>query len=137
MAKTNAVKKEAAPVIVKTAEQVQQEQLTDDTRTGTELLTKFGTKSAAIRELAFRQWETSRIAKALGIRYQHAYNVLQQPLKGNVVDKPTVAEVVDAVIADDKVKAAEAAKPVTKVPSPQTAPEGANLPAKTDGNKKD
>ena len=39
------------------------------------------TKSSAIRMLSARGWSTSVIAKKLGIRYQHAYNVLSQPLK--------------------------------------------------------
>ena len=35
-----------------------------------------GTKSAQIRALAEAGWVTARIAKELSIRYQHAYNVL-------------------------------------------------------------
>jgi hypothetical protein len=43
-----------------------------------------GVKSPAIRQLA-KEWgpkSTGRIAKALGIKYQHARNVLITPVKG-------------------------------------------------------
>ena len=40
-----------------------------------------GTISAQIRALAEAGWPTARIAKALSIRYQHAYNVLHDAKK--------------------------------------------------------
>lgn len=45
------------------------------------LVKHYGTISAAIRELAAGGKTTSQIAKELGIKYQHAYNVLKRPLK--------------------------------------------------------
>jgi hypothetical protein len=38
-------------------------------------------KSAKIRKLASMGWQTGDIARTLQIRYQHARNVLKQPLK--------------------------------------------------------
>lgn len=46
-----------------------------------ELLSKFGTKSAAIRYLDSEGLSRSAIAKLLDIRYQHVRNVLITPLK--------------------------------------------------------
>jgi len=42
---------------------------------------KLETKSAKIRELHARNWTTGDIARAMGILYQHARNVINQPLK--------------------------------------------------------
>lgn len=39
------------------------------------------TKSAQIRAMSADGYKTGQIAKALGIRYQHARNVLKTPLK--------------------------------------------------------
>ncbi len=48
-----------------------------------ELYKHYGTKSDAIRELALKGYTTSEIANAMGIKYQHARNVLSRPLKRN------------------------------------------------------
>ena len=45
------------------------------------LLTTLKVKSVVIRQLDAEKWTRSRIANALGIRYQHVRNVLTQPLK--------------------------------------------------------
>lgn len=61
-----------------------------DLKTAGDLLKKYDNKSLVIRELTAKGWETGRIAKALGIRYQFAYNVRNRPLKGDLqapVDK--------------------------------------------------
>lgn len=42
---------------------------------------KLETTSSKIRELNSRKWATGDIARSLGIRYQHVYNVINQPLK--------------------------------------------------------
>lgn len=44
-------------------------------------LSKFASKSAAIRHLAAEGKSRSEIAKLLNIRYQHVRNVLETPLK--------------------------------------------------------
>jgi len=50
-----------------------------------ELIKHFGSKSAAIRGLnAELGWKPGPISKALGILYQHARNVLLQPLKRQI-----------------------------------------------------
>ena len=49
--------------------------------TAKQYLTKYGTKSAAIRALHAEGIPTADIARRLGIIYQHARNVLKQPLK--------------------------------------------------------
>lgn len=45
------------------------------------------TKSAKIRALSAEGWEKGQIAKAMGIIYQHVYNVLAQPLPKAKVPK--------------------------------------------------
>lgn len=45
------------------------------------LKSKFSTKSAAIRYLVNQGFEIKRIAKHMGVRYQHARNVAVSPLK--------------------------------------------------------
>ena len=53
-----------------------------DELTSKEIIYHFGgTKSAAIRGLAKKGLKVKRIATKLGIRYQHARNVLTRPLK--------------------------------------------------------
>lgn len=44
-------------------------------------LSKYPSKSAAIRDLAAGGISRSDIAKTIGIRYQHVRNVLETPLK--------------------------------------------------------
>ena len=44
-------------------------------------LTKYASKSAAIRDLASKGMSRSDIAKTIDIRYQHVRNVLETPLK--------------------------------------------------------
>lgn len=58
-----------------------------------ELIKHFGSKSAAIRGLnAELGWKPGPISKALGILYQHARNVLLQPLKRQIAqDRAVVA----------------------------------------------
>lgn len=48
-----------------------------------ELYKKYGTKSAVIREMNVQGHDNGPISKAMGISYQHVYNVLHQPLKGS------------------------------------------------------
>lgn len=43
-------------------------------------------KSQAIRRLTAEGMTTGQIAKALGVRYQHVYNVQKRPLKGRGTD---------------------------------------------------
>ena len=50
----------------------------DDRRPMEEVVAGLATKSAKIRELDKEGYSRSEIAKYLGIRYQHAYNVLKQ-----------------------------------------------------------
>lgn len=45
------------------------------------LVQLYGTKSAAIRVLASKGVATAEIARHMGIKYQHARNVLKRPLK--------------------------------------------------------
>ncbi len=56
-------------------------ELSIDTQKARELHKKYGSKSAAIRELASIGLTRSRIAAALDIKYQFANNVLGRPLK--------------------------------------------------------
>lgn len=42
---------------------------------------RLGTKSAVIRYLNKERWTNGQIAKFVGIRYQHVFNVLKNPLK--------------------------------------------------------
>lgn len=51
------------------------------TKTAPELIGAYGNKSNAIRGLSGLGIKTGPISKLLGIRYQHARNVLQKPLK--------------------------------------------------------
>lgn len=46
-----------------------------------QLMTELKTKSAVIRKLSSDGWSNGRIAKFMGIRYQHVRNVLVTPLK--------------------------------------------------------
>ena len=46
-----------------------------------ELFKKYGTKSATIRALSADNMKVGDIARRLGIIYQHAYNVLNRPMK--------------------------------------------------------
>jgi len=78
------------------AEQVKASQTSDAAvtalqNTASELYKKYATKSAVIRELASRNHTKGEIAKALGIRYQHVYNVLKQELKGGSKNQPPKA----------------------------------------------
>lgn len=57
-----------------------------------ELIKHFGSKSAAIRGLnAELGWKPGPISKALGILYQHARNVLLQPLKRQIAQDRAAA----------------------------------------------
>lgn len=49
-----------------------------------ELIQKYGNKSKAIRALAQEGHKCGPISKMLNIRYQHARNVLNQPLKREI-----------------------------------------------------
>ena len=42
---------------------------------------EFQTTSAKIRWLASQGWSVGDISRALGIGYQHAYNVIDSPMK--------------------------------------------------------
>lgn len=54
-----------------------------------DICTSYGTKSARIRALAEAGWPTAVIARALGIRYQHARNViLAADLKSTSLNRP-------------------------------------------------
>jgi hypothetical protein len=44
---------------------------------------KLESKSAKIRALAAKGWKTGDIARTMNIRYQHARNVLKQPVKNS------------------------------------------------------
>lgn len=46
-----------------------------------QLMSEHKTKSAVIRYLSANGWTNSKIAKFMGIRYQHVRNVLHQVLK--------------------------------------------------------
>ncbi len=54
---------------------------TTDEMSSAQLIKLHGSKSAAIRALAGEGFKTAEIARKLGIRYQHARNVLHRPLK--------------------------------------------------------
>lgn len=84
---------------------------TSNVQTAAELLKKYGTKSAAIREL-FAQGKTKgEISKALGISYQHAYNVLKQAAnKAEVKTVVTASEGLANERAKPVVETAKAAK---------------------------
>ena len=85
---------------------------------GAELIQKTGSKSAAIRALAGAGHKTGPIAKCLGIRYQHARNVLSQPLKRPPVEKIDMVLVVDKVEAPKPVDVkADVVKPADSKPS--------------------
>ena len=59
-----------------------------------ELIKHFGSKSAAIRGLnAELGWKPGPISKALGILYQHARNVLLQPLKRQIAQDRAAAAI--------------------------------------------
>lgn len=60
---------------------VAEEQATPETQAAPETEKKV-TKSQRIRELTAEGKTTSQIAKELGLRYQHVYNVQHQQLKG-------------------------------------------------------
>jgi hypothetical protein len=62
------------------------------TMSAEDFLKEQGTKSNAIRALAALQVPTAAIAKYLDIRYQHARNVLQRPLKNPGQTAPTQAQ---------------------------------------------
>lgn len=64
---------------------------TEVVETPEQLIAKHGgTKSAAIRAMAAGGMKTGEISRALNIRYQHARNVLQRPLKTQVEQAPKV-----------------------------------------------
>lgn len=46
-----------------------------------DLMKEHKTKSSVIRFLTSKGWDRSKVAKFMGIRYQHVRNVLTQPLK--------------------------------------------------------
>ena len=71
---TNAVSVEAPKMDGVTAENF-------STHTAEQLITGFGSKSNAIRGLHALGLKPGPISKSLGIRYQHARNVLSRPLK--------------------------------------------------------
>jgi len=54
---------------------------TEETYVLEDLMKTHTTKSAVIRFLSGKGWERGRIAKFMGIKYQHVRNVLTQPLK--------------------------------------------------------
>lgn len=76
--------------MAKTATKTKETTVTDKTTDGADvnpvlakhdmeaLAEKYKTKSAMIRFLAAQDFKTGDIAKAMNIRYQHAYNVLKQ-----------------------------------------------------------
>jgi len=64
--------------------------------TAVELIAKYGNKSNAIRALAAEGHKCGPISKALGIRYQHARNVLSQPLKRVIKDERDAANAAKA-----------------------------------------
>lgn len=59
---------------------------------GQALIKEHGSKSAAIRFLNSKGETTGAIAKILGIRYQHARNVLVTPLTGKKLAAPVGSE---------------------------------------------
>lgn len=54
-----------------------------------QLMSELKTKSATIRFLSSKGWANGKIAKFMGIRYQHVRNVLITPLKK--VQEPQIA----------------------------------------------
>jgi len=63
------------------------------TETAEQLIAKYGNKSNAIRAMAAEGLKCGPISKALGIRYQHARNVLNQPLKRVIKEERDAAKV--------------------------------------------
>lgn len=59
-----------------------------DDLTATQLIEKYGNKSAAIRALHKQGYTVSEIAKKVGVIYQHARNVVLRPLKRNNDNNP-------------------------------------------------
>lgn len=79
-----------------------------------ELIKHFGSKSAAIRGLnAELGWKPGPISKALGILYQHARNVLLQPLKRQIAQDRAAAAA--ATITTTNTTAATAVTVTTNV----------------------
>lgn len=76
------------------------------TETPEQLIAKYGNKSNAIRAMAAAGMKCGPISKALNIRYQHARNVLNQPLK--------------RVIKEER-EAAKATAPAPTAPATETA----------------
>jgi hypothetical protein len=66
------------------------EQAAFEQPSASELLERYGSKSAAMRFLASQGWSTGAIAKLLDVRYQFVYNVLRQD--GTVAPKEDVPE---------------------------------------------
>lgn len=102
-AETKAPKVEVKSVEVPPASPETAAQVATVTETPEQLIAKYGNKSNAIRAMAASGMKCGPISKALGIRYQHARNVLNQPLK--------------RVIKEER----EAAKAETKKTTPVTA----------------
>lgn len=67
-----------APVTEAVVNQVQSQ---FDGKTAEDLIKEYGNKSNAIRAMSAAGLKAGPISKALGIRYQHARNVMAQPLK--------------------------------------------------------
>lgn len=63
------------------------------------LIAKYGNKSNAIRAMSAEGMKCGPISKALGIRYQHARNVLSQPLKRVIKEEREAAKAVVEVAA--------------------------------------
>lgn len=61
-------------------------------KTPQEYISQYGSKSNAIRGLATEGMKTADISRALGIRYQHARNVLKRPLKKSVASAAKQAQ---------------------------------------------
>lgn len=80
-----------------TTEPVVNEVVGNVNMTSSELIKKYGNKSNAIRALSAQGLKCGPISKALGIRYQHARNVLCQPLKRLIKEERDAVKVNEQV----------------------------------------
>lgn len=70
-------------------------------KSATDLIAAYGSKSKAIRGLNDHGAKVAQIAKALDIRYQHARNVLNKPLKRLIKEQREQAKKEEAVKGAD------------------------------------
>ncbi len=66
-----------------TKKSLKKEATADEIKTAKDLVGKYGTKCAAMRELTKKGWNTGQIARAMGVLYQFVYNVQHRELKSS------------------------------------------------------